>query len=208
MKNTVTKSGKAARSTCTECHMVYDRKDMCQIERTENSGHSHGGGVSMGRRRKLKNGGYTRDTRVSASHRRYYRKKKYWVCNNCLEESHQRYLAAMAALEASYGPVYKFFRAIWRKALKPLILWPLGIAFVWLIIAVPVFIVGAIAGAWSPAMETVAEVLLKSLTNVLDHGVYFSAYEGGLLENLGGLFGPFVLFITWHLIIRGGWKRI
>ena len=79
----MTKPVKAARSTCSKCHMIYDRNTMVQVETTVRSGHSNGGGVSFGRKRKMKNGSFTRNTRVSLGRRHYHRKKKVWVCSNC-----------------------------------------------------------------------------------------------------------------------------
>ena len=207
--NLVTKSGKAARSTCTQCHMIYDRKDMRQLTTTENTGHSHGGGVSMGRRRKLKNGRYTRDTRTSVSHRRYYRKKKYWVCNNCLTENAKAERARARALEASYGPIYKFFRSIFRF-IGEVSVFILGIAVIWLVVAVPTWLVfGVAAGMFdAPILETISEAPLYAFANMLDNGMNFSEYEGGWLMNLGGFFGPFVVVILYSIISDGDWKKV
>jgi len=68
---------KIAQSTCTQCHGIFPRTEMKQVTIEEDSGSSFGLSTNPSPKRK-------NSTRLSA--RNYKRKRKVWVCNECLSK--------------------------------------------------------------------------------------------------------------------------
>lgn len=229
------KSNKAARSTCSVCHMMYDRKDMTQGTNFENTGYSNGGGVSTGRKRKLKNGKTTRDTRVSASHRKYYRKQKYWICAPCSEEQHAKHLERLAAIEASRGPIFKGVRGLFRIIGKVITSYIPSIAFTYLmgfiVFAIPMgiasFVMDVLTNYQKPYPPSEMWVRFLSwpfevMWNAVSHGNNFYLYKHHLMGGyypqtspimqtehiIIGFVTPIVLLFTIRLITSGKLTRI
>jgi hypothetical protein len=61
---------KIARSTCTECHRILPRTQMQQVEESYHSGNSWG---------------FNKKGQFSGA-RAYTRKRKRWVCDDCLAQ--------------------------------------------------------------------------------------------------------------------------
>ncbi len=71
-----------ATSACVVCHRKVPRTHMVQVETTQRSGHSNGGGMSWGNANSKGN----RNPRYFGSRRHYHRVRKEWWCNSCRNE--------------------------------------------------------------------------------------------------------------------------
>ena len=67
-----------ATSACVVCHQKKPRTEMVQVEKTERSGHSNGGGMSW-------SGGKNKNPRYFGSRRHYHRVRKEWWCKSCYQ---------------------------------------------------------------------------------------------------------------------------